>query len=110
MEGIAEVAAGEGTVSRTLEAGRGIIGLWNSFAKTIAAAFIYGLFWCFAAAIYLLLRHDVDETETDEIFIVEEKRTYELPPLKSDANGIPQVQSLVPVDERGAADSEVAGD
>jgi hypothetical protein len=104
--------SGEGgavaTVSGTLDAGRGIIGLWNSFVKTIAAAFIYGLFWCFAAAIYLLLRHDVDESETDEIFIVEEKRTYELPPLKSDASGIPQVQSLVPVDERAVSDPETS--
>ncbi len=85
--------------SWSLESGRGIIGLWNSVAKTIAAAFIYGLFWCMAGAIYLLLRHDVDETEMDEVFVVEEKRTYQLPPLKSDARGIPQVQKLVPVDE-----------
>jgi len=85
--------------SWSLESGRGIIGLWNSVARTIAAAFIYGLFWCMAGAIYLLLRHDVDETEMDEVFVVDEKRTYQLPPLKSDARGIPQVQKLVPMDE-----------
>jgi hypothetical protein len=85
--------------SGTLEAGRGIIGLWNSMLKTLAAAFIYGLFWCMAAAIYLLLRQDVDETEMDEVFINEEKRTYALPPLRSGDNGIPEVQTLVAVDE-----------
>lgn len=86
-------------VSGSMATGRSLIGLWNVFIKTLAAAFIYGLFWCQASAIYLLLRKDVDETEMDEIFVADEKRTYELPPLKSDAQGIPQVQSLVAVDE-----------
>ena len=62
-------------------------------------AFLYGLFWCMASSIYLLLRKDVDDTEMDEIFIVDERRTYELPPLKSDEQGIPQVQKPTPVDE-----------
>ena len=86
-------------VSKTLEAGQSIIGLWNALARTLAAAFMYGMFWCMASAIYLLLRKDVDETETDEIFVSDERRTYDLPPLQSDENGIPQVQELVPVDE-----------
>jgi hypothetical protein len=90
-----EVAA----TSWSLDSGRGIIGLWTSLARTVAAAFIYGLFWCMAGAIYLLLRHDVDETEMDEVFVIEEKRTYDLPPLKSDKRGIPQVQKLAPMDE-----------
>ncbi len=85
--------------SGMLQAGRGIIGLWNAMLRTLAAAFIYGLFWCMASAIYLLLRKDVDETEMDEIFISDEKRTYELPPLRSGDNGIPEVQTLVAVDE-----------
>jgi predicted PurR-regulated permease PerM len=86
-------------VSKTLEAGQSIIGLWNALARTLAAAFMYGMFWCMASAIYLLIRKDVDETETDEIFVSDERRTYDLPPLQSDENGIPQVQELVPVDE-----------
>ena len=53
-----------------------------------------------ASAIYLLLRKDADETEMDEIYIVDEKRTYELPPLQSDENGIPQVQQPRPVEEQ----------
>jgi len=60
-----------------------------------------------ASAIYLLLRKDADETEMDEIYIVDEKRTYELPPLKSDENGIPQVQEPRPVAEH--ADDETDG-
>ena len=89
----------DGTESSMLSTGRTIIGLWNSLFRTLAAAFIYGLFWCMASSVYLLLRKEVDETEMDEIYIVDEKRTYELPPLKSDENGIPQVQAPQPVDE-----------
>jgi len=90
IDGIEPAVATE--ESRMLRGGRTMIGLWNSLFRTLAAAFIYGLFWCMASAIYLLLRKDADETEMDEIYIVDEKRTYELPPLKSDENGIPQVQ------------------
>ena len=72
---------------------------WNGLIRTIAASFLYGLFWCMASAVYLLLRKDVDDTEMDEIYIVDERRTYELPPLKSDESGVPQVQTPKPVEE-----------
>ena len=94
--------------SGLLNIGRTLIGLWNSLFHTLAAAFIYGLFWCMASAIYLLLRKDADETEMDEIYIVDEKRTYELPPLQSDENGIPQVQEPRPVAEQ--SDLQADGD
>lgn len=78
--------------SNSLRWATNITGFWNAFAKTVATAFLYGLFWCMSSAIYLLLRKDVDETEMDEIFVADEQRTYDLPPLKSDEMGIPQVQ------------------
>ena len=87
-----------------LTGGRTMIRIWTWFARNAAAAFIYGLFWCMLSAIYLLLRKDVDDTEMDEIFIVDERRTYELPPLKTDEKGIPQVQKPVPTEENGSAD------
>ena len=87
----------EGGSQSLVSNGQNLIALWNALLKTLSAAFIYGLFWCMASAIYLLLRKDVDETETDEIYVVDEKRTYDLPPLKSDENGIPQIQDPVPV-------------
>ncbi|MEM7453840.1 MAG: hypothetical protein AAF456_05720 [Planctomycetota bacterium] len=92
-------------VTSSLRNGRAIIGFWNGMLRTIAAAFIYGLFWCMASAIYLLLRRDVDETELDEIYLVDERRTYDLPPLQSDEHGIPQVQTPVPVDGVDADES-----
>ncbi len=68
-----------------------MIRFWNSVARTFGAAFLYGLFWTMAAAVYLLLRRDLDATELDEIYLVDERRTYELPPLKGVADGVPQV-------------------
>lgn len=93
------VPSEDAPASSALNAGRSMIGLWNSMLRTLAAAFIHGLFWCMAAAIYLLLRKDVDETEMDEIFLASEQRTYELPPLESDERGIPVVQKPRAVDE-----------
>ncbi|MCH5376583.1 MAG: hypothetical protein JJ992_21650, partial [Planctomycetes bacterium] len=50
--------------------------------RIIATAFGYSFFWCMSAAVYLLLRRDVDETEFDEVYIENEDRRYELPELK----------------------------
>ncbi len=47
--------------------------------RSIAAGFGYSLFWCLAAAVYLLLRRDVDETELDEVFVESETQRYQLP-------------------------------
>ncbi|MCH2181695.1 MAG: hypothetical protein MK108_06785 [Mariniblastus sp.] len=97
---------GEVTESSSLQMGRNLIGFWNGLARTVCVAFLYGLFWCLASAGYLLLRRDVDEMEMDEIHVVDERRTYELPQLKSDESGIPQVQPLdedPPTDDEGDA-------
>ena len=82
--------------STPLYAGQAMIRGWTWLVRSLAAAFIYGLFWCMASAIYLLLRKDVDDSEMDEISVVNQQRTYELPPLKTDENGIPQVQTPTP--------------
>lgn len=63
--------------------GAWLIGSFESVVRTIAAAFGYSFFWCQAAAIYLLLRQDVDQTEFDEVFVEREDRRYELPALQS---------------------------
>ena len=74
-------AEGNPTETTPMYAGRGAISFWNAVIKSLAAAFLYGLFWCLSSAVYLLLRKDVDQTEMDEIFLIDEKRTYTLPPL-----------------------------
>lgn len=82
------------TGSSTLSVASGAIWFWTSGFRCLATAFLYGLFWCLASAVYLLLRKDVDETEMDEIAISEQERSYQLPPLQSDENGIPQIRPL----------------
>ena len=94
--GVTKDNDGNLTESTSMYAGRSAINFWNAIVKSLAAAFLHGLFWCFASAIYLLLRKDVDQTEMDEIYLVDEKRTYTLPPLQSDENGIPQVRRPEP--------------
>lgn len=89
----------ESDSSSMLSFAQSTIDFWNGVLQSVAAAFLYGLFWCMAGAVYLLLRKDVDDTEMDEIYIVDERRTYDLPPLKSDEQGVPQVQKPTPVDE-----------
>ena len=102
-------ADGKPTESSSMYVGRSAINFWNAVIKSLAAAFLYGLFWCLASSIYLLLRKDVDQTEMDEIYLVDEKRTYTLPPLQSDENGIPQIRRPEPeFYENG--DSKAAGE
>lgn len=87
----AEAASGGTAMFRF---GRWVVGFWNGLISSIAAAFLYGLFWCMAAGIYLLLRQDVDEIAVDEVFVDEQSRSYTIPPLQTDAQGIPQIQPL----------------
>ncbi len=80
--------------SRTLEFSTRMIRFWNGMISTLAVSLLYGLFWCEAVAIYLLLRRDVDETEFDEVYVEGDQRVYELPPLKSDEMGVPTIERL----------------
>ena len=49
--------------------GTTLIGLVIALIHAVAAAFRFTFFFCAASAIYLLLRHDVDEKEMDEVFL-----------------------------------------
>ena len=86
-----DASANAASQPASLAFGKRMIRFWNNFARTLGAAFLYGLFWCLSAAIYLLLRKDLDATEMDEIYLSEDRRSYELPPLKDDSSGVPQV-------------------
>jgi hypothetical protein len=65
--------------------------------------FGYGLFWCLSAAMYLLLRQDVDQTELDELYVEREDRGYELPPIPTDAAGVPGDPERKPAEANPAA-------
>lgn len=47
------------------------IAFWTRGAGTLLGSFGWGYFWAIATAAYLLLRHDVDGTELDEVVIDE---------------------------------------
>jgi hypothetical protein len=74
--------AGEEAAGFSLSAGVALIGAFVGLVRSLAVAFTYSFFWCAAAAIYLLLRRDVDQTEFDEVFVEDEIEPYGLPPLK----------------------------
>lgn len=78
--------------------GAGPVGAWLIIVfvggvKLLAVGFVYGYFWTAATAIYFLMRHDVDATEMDEVFLDEDagEPTYGLPPVKTDEAGAPEV-------------------
>jgi hypothetical protein len=54
-------------------------------------AFVFSYFWTAAVALYLLLRRREDQTELTEVYLEEEGEPHGLPPLKTDASGVPEV-------------------
>jgi hypothetical protein len=66
-------------------------------------AFAYSFFWVSAAAIYLLLRFDVDHTEFDEVWSASDAPRYPLPALAPDKSGVPGVpepSASIPVETK----------
>lgn len=60
---------------------------FNKLVMTLASGFNYSFFFCSATAIYLLLRREYDQTELDEVFVVEQEEQYGLPPLAAENAG-----------------------
>jgi len=88
---------GDGTAAQAAApVGTRLIGWWIALVRTIATAFTYSYFWSSMTAIYLLLRHDVDRTEMDELHLTPQDETYGLPPLSVDEAGVPSVADEVP--------------
>jgi hypothetical protein len=67
-----DVAAGEfreTDFGGTWRIGATLVGLAIGLIEAVLVAFRFSFFFCTASAIYLLLRHDVDEKEMDEVFV-----------------------------------------
>ncbi len=88
----AEWGHGEESYAK-LETAPAIIGFWGESVRLLANGYFFGYFWVASVAIYLLLRHDVDATEMDEVELDEDasEPTEELPPLATDVAGSPKV-------------------
>ena len=50
-------------------AGVWLIHFWVGVAKLLAVGYLFSYFWTASTAIYFQLRHDVDATELDEVFL-----------------------------------------
>lgn len=82
------IAASPGELSGMSWAGAKMIGFWVGVVRTLATAFAFSYFWCAITGIYLLLRHDVDATEWDEVFDDRSRGgiVYGLPNSESNSN------------------------
>ena len=71
--------------------GRSLMGVSEGLVTLIASAYAYSFFWCASAAVYLLLRKSVDQTEFDEVFIDDAQSSFDLPPLRDDDSVVPTI-------------------
>jgi hypothetical protein len=85
------------------EGGEGMFGfaartlrMWNDLVSLFAVSYAASFFWSAMTAIYLLLRHDEDGAEMEEVFLEGEGEIYGLPPLQNDAQGVPAAADLPP--------------
>ena len=92
-------AESEGEWGGAAQFGTALIGWWNNAIWLLATAFIYSYFWSASSAIYLLMRHDVDATEMDEVYLDSKEEVFGLPPLEEDENGVPGVVDESPAEE-----------
>jgi hypothetical protein len=105
-ERVQEIRAAGAHVTSTVERtgdwdmftiGASIIGFWHACLKTLAMGFFFSYFWAAATAIYYLLRQDEDGTELTEVTYEEAGEVRGLPPLSSDALGVPAVTDVPPL-------------
>jgi len=81
----------------------GAIGFWNGCVRVLISGFAYAYFWTASTAVYLVLRHEVDGAEMDEVYVDEKQATYGAPPLETDAAGVARVAEETP--EEGSQES-----
>ncbi|MEN6459708.1 MAG: hypothetical protein ABFC63_12345 [Thermoguttaceae bacterium] len=74
--------------------GVGLIHFWVGCVKLLAIGYLFSYFWSASAAIYLLLRRDVDATETDEVFLDADQSepSATLPTIGTDSAGAPVIE------------------
>ncbi len=69
---------------------------WNRLLQLIPLAVAASYFWTAMTQVYLLLRRDEDGAELDEVFLPAQDKEFGLPPLKTDAAGVPSVVEPTP--------------
>ncbi len=71
--------------------GAGLIRFFADCVKLLAVGYLFSYFWTAAAAIYFLLRRDVDATEMDEVYLDADQSepAFDLPQVATDEAGAP---------------------
>jgi hypothetical protein len=109
--GRADTGSEAADFSTTLSVGAHLIVFCVGLLRATASGVSYSYFWCCAAAIYLLLRRDTDQTELDDIVVEDEDETpYGLPPLEPDEAGVPGVTDETTPEPAEAHETEGAVD
>ena len=75
-------AANPASASSTLRTGASIMTFWIGLVDIVVRGFAYSFFWSAAAAIYLLLRKDVDDKEMDDVYRDDDQPAVSLPAAK----------------------------
>jgi hypothetical protein len=68
------------TDSKALLVGAGMIRGIEGLLLALSESFAYSFFWVSATAIYLVLRHNLDRAEFDEVWLEEDADRYAVPP------------------------------
>ena len=107
---IEDIQMGYTGLGPAFDHGSRLIHFWTFCVFALEMGYFYGYFWSAASAIYLLLRRDVDATETDEVFLDADRSepAHALPPLGTDEQGAP-VATDAPAGEAGGGPPADAG-
>ncbi|MBN2295665.1 MAG: hypothetical protein JXM70_24755 [Pirellulales bacterium] len=94
--------AGNEAVQDVMTAGGGasVLRFWTGCVKILAVGYLFSYFWTAATTIYFVLRHGVDATEMDEVFLDGEAADsgFDLPQIGTDEQGAPVVEDTKPED------------
>jgi len=72
--------------------GAGLTHFWAGCVKLLGVGYLFGYFFSASAAVYFLLRRDVDNTPMDEIYLEStEEPEAAMPSIATDAAGAPKV-------------------
>jgi hypothetical protein len=85
-----------------------LIQFWQFLWKSLAAGYQAAFIWVSAVGIYLLLRHDIDGAEMDEVF-VDRHDDHGLPALEEDpTTGVPETAPARPAQPADPGDAAKA--
>jgi hypothetical protein len=83
IRGLYDFASPDGPV------GRQLLAFWRNVANSFLVGYGFAYFWNAAGIIYLLLRHDVDEKEMDEVYLPDEELLMRPPTAAAPATTVP---------------------